>query len=151
VTRSPCGGFTGGCSVPTGAVEPAVATVVESQRRRWLFLLSVELHRLENRLDFGRSGKSVTRSPCGGFTGGCSVPRGCWFLLSSFEWDVCLRRSGRSVTNRWFTGGWRCLLLVSAELLRLGCRLGFGRKRKFSDEIALWRVHGRLFGTDRGC
>jgi hypothetical protein len=57
------------------AVEPAVATVVESRRR--LAAAVVELHPTGKPAGFGRSGKSVTRSPCGGFTGGCSVPTGC--------------------------------------------------------------------------
>jgi hypothetical protein len=92
------------------------------------------------------------------------------FLLSSCEWEVAWFRTKRKVSDEvalWLVHGWlfgtgRRLSLLLRRLLRVGAgwlllwlsstdwETGWFRtKRKVSDEIALWRVHGRLFGTGR--
>jgi hypothetical protein len=92
------------------------------------------------------------------------------FLLSSCEWEVAWFRTKRKVSDEvalWLVHGWlfgtgRLLSLLLRRLLRVGAgwlllwlsstdwEAGWFRtKRKVSDEIALWRVHGWLFGTDR--
>jgi hypothetical protein len=71
----------------------------------------------------------VTRSPCG------------WFTLFGTDrlLSLLLRRLLR------VGAGWLLLRLSSCEWEVAW----FRTKRKVSDEVALWRVHGWLFGTGR--
>jgi hypothetical protein len=95
-----------------------------------------------------------------------------WLLLwlSSTDWETGWLRTKRKVSDEialWrvhgrLFGTGRLLSLLLRWLLRIAAgwlllwlsssdwEAGWFRtKRKVSDEVALWRVHGRLFGTDR--
>jgi hypothetical protein len=100
---------------------------------RWLFCCLLSSTDWESRLDFGRSGKVSDEIALWRVHGRLF---GTGRLLS-----LLLRRLLR------VGAGWLLLWLSSTDW-----ETGWLRtKRKVSDEIALWRVHGRLFGTDRGC